>query len=116
MIITDEKVQSALAFLHERAEEYGKARAAHEWAEKNEKTVLARLMSLSDAKTVSAKDTEARCHTDYLSAVEHTRLLAETVYTLRAKREAASAIVEAWRTEQSNERAHVRTSQMRKSS
>jgi hypothetical protein len=116
MIITDEKVQSALAFLHERAEEYGKARAAHEWAEKNEKTVLARLMSLSDAKTVSAKDTEARCHTDYLSAVEHTRLLAETVYTLRAKREAASAIVEAWRTEQSNERAHVRTSQMRKAS
>ena len=60
MIITEQKIESALAFMYDRAEEYGKARAAHEWAEKNEKVVLARLMSLSDAKTVSAKDTEAR--------------------------------------------------------
>lgn len=108
-MVTDQKVQAALAFLHEKAEEYGQARASHEWSEKNEKTVLASLMSQSDAKTVSAREAEARCHTDYLSAVEQTRILAETVYTLRAKREAASAIIEAWRTEQSNERAHLRT-------
>jgi len=37
-------------------------------------------------------------------------------YSNRAKREAASAIVETWRTEQSNERAHVRTSTVRRAS
>ena len=109
MIVTDQRVTAALAYLQEGASVYAKARAAHDYSEKREKTVLAQLCrQCTEERSMAAKEAWARCHPDYAAALGQTQACAEAAYEARAKREAAAAIVEAWRTEQSNERAHAR--------
>ena len=113
-MITDQKLKSALAVLTDHEGDYSRIRASHDYLQKMEKIVLSDLISKSNEKTQSAKEHWARCQPQYRHALEQTREVAELDFKNRARREAAAAIVETWRTEQSNMRAHVGTDNVRK--
>lgn len=108
-MITDQEVKYALSILQDPKRAGAKARASHEFLTKQEKIVKARLMQQSNEKSAAAKEIYALAHPDYEAACEHTKELAEIDYIERERRAAASATIEMWRTEQSNERAHVKT-------
>ena len=107
-MIPEQKVKEALKVLTDHDGEYSQTRAAHDFGLKMEKIVLAEQMLESDAKSIAAREAEAKMSSAYRQAIEQTKEIAELDYKNRAKREAAAAIIEVWRTEQSNERAHVR--------
>ena len=108
-MITEQKLIEALKILTDPDSDYAKTRAAHEFTSKMEKVVLSDLISGSDLSSATAKEKWAYCQPEYRQAIEQTRQIAELDYKHRAKREAAMAILETWRTEQSNERAHTKT-------
>ena len=109
-MITEQKMMQALAILTDPDSDYAKARAAHEFAVKMEKVLLSQIADRSEEKSMAAKENWARYQPEYQQALEQTKEIAEMDYRNRARREAAMAIVETWRTEQSNERAHTRVS------
>ena len=53
----------------------------------------------------AAKETEAYASTAYGAALEQFKIVSERYYELQDEREAASAIIEGWRTQQSDLRA-----------
>lgn len=103
MFITDQQVQQAFDILHEPA--HAKARAAYEFAEKRLKVVLAKAQLAAEGKTVGERDANAQTSPDYEAALTKFRLIAETYHWERDRREAAKAVIDAWRTQQSDMRA-----------
>jgi len=101
--ITEEMVQHAFDILH-RAD-HAKARATFNYAEKRLKRALAMVMQDSAEKSSAAKETEAYASTAYGTALEQFKIVSERYYELQDEREAASAIIEGWRTQQSDLRA-----------
>lgn len=101
--ISDEEVQTAFAVLHDN--EHAKRRAAYEYAERRLKSVLAEQQKASEEKTVGGRETDALTTAVYSDALKAFRLIAESYYAARDKREAAAAVIEAWRTQQSDRRA-----------
>ncbi|WP_416877934.1 hypothetical protein [Litorimonas sp.] len=112
-MITEQKLVEALRILADPDGTYANTRAGHEFSQKMEKIVLANLVANSPEKSAAASEKWAMRQPEYTEAIEQTRECAELDYRIRAKREAAMIIVETWRTEQSNERAHTRTSNVR---
>ena len=106
-MITEQQVQWAMDILIDRESQAAKARAAHEHTSDMDKVVLAQLMFVAPAemKTAGAREGWARMHPEYRAHLEQKRTLAEMDYKARDRRSAASAIIEAWRTECSNARA-----------
>lgn len=106
-MITEQQVQWAMDVLIDRESQAAKARAAHEHTSDMDKVVLAQLMfeAPAEIKTVGVRESWARMHPDYRAHLEQKRTLAEMDYKARDRRSAASAIIEAWRTECSNARA-----------
>ena len=109
-MITDQEIRHALEVLKSPDRLGAKARAGHEFLTKQEKVVKARLATSCNEKSAAAKEIYALAHPDYEKALMATREIAELDYCERERRDAAKAIIETWRTEQSNERAHARTS------
>jgi hypothetical protein len=105
-MITEQQVQWAMDILIDRESQAAKARAAHEHMSDLDKVVLAKLTNDApdDMKSAAARETWARAHPQYEAHLEQKRVLAEMDYKARDRRSAASAIIEAWRTEQSNAR------------
>lgn len=108
MMIPDRKVEHALNILTDAQHEAAKARAAAEHMEDLTKTVLAKLMMESEEKSAAAKEMEARADPRYQAHLEQLKMCKEIDYTWRDRRSAAAAIIEMWRTEQSNIRAAER--------
>ena len=103
MRISEQQVQLAFDTLQGMA--HAKARAAYEYSEKRLKRVLAIEAHQSNAKTVSERDNEALRSSAYENALEDFRLIASAYYEARDQREASVAIIDAWRTQQSDQRA-----------
>lgn len=105
-MITEQQVQWAMDILIDRESNAAKARAAHEHMNDLDKVVLAKLTNDApdDLKSAAARETWARAHPQYVAHLEQKKVLAEMDYKARDRRSAASAIIEAWRTEQSNAR------------
>lgn len=101
--ISDEEVQAAFNIL--QANKHAKARAAHEYAEKRLKVVLAKASLAANGKTVGEREATALGSPEYDHALREFRLIADAYHTARDQREAASAVIEAWRTQQSDRRA-----------
>ena len=59
----------------------------------------------ANGKTVGERQATALTSPEYESALTEWRLLAENYYRERDKREAAVAVIDAWRTQQSDMRA-----------
>jgi hypothetical protein len=104
-MISETQLEWAMEILIDRNNDAAKARAAHEHMSDLDKTVLAKLMAQSGQNSAAAKEAWARAHPDYETHLKAKKELAELDYSKRDRRSAASAILEAWRTEQSNARA-----------
>lgn len=100
--ISDDHVEHALKIL--QSQDGSKARAAHDYLSEMRKVVLARLRGDCNEKTAAAKDDFAHAHPDYAEHLEQLRHAAEEDYKHRDRRAAAQAVIDAWRTEQSNAR------------
>lgn len=101
--ISDEQVQSAFDVLH--SNEHAKARAAYEYSEKRLKAVLANLVSQSSGKTVSEREGEALRSDEYTETLKTFHGVCRVYYEARDRREAAMAVIEAYRTQRSDMRA-----------
>lgn len=103
MFISDREIQEAFDVLHSQA--HAKARAAYEYAEKRLKVALAKAQLAAEGKTVGERDANAQVSEAYQAALKAFHLIAETYYSERDRRDAASAVLDAWRTQQSDARA-----------
>lgn len=103
-IVTDEDVDRALAFLRDSAIEVGHVRATLIKAEHMVKHIEALMMLASDKKSVEARKADAKTTTKWLEAVEAEAAAAGEWEKMRALREAATAKIEAWRSESANYR------------
>lgn len=109
-MITEAQVQWAMDILIDRESQAAKARAAHEHMGDLDKVVLAKLThdAPDDLKSSAAREAWARAHPNYSAHLEQKKVLAEMDYKQRDRRSAASAIIDAWRTEQSSARMAAR--------
>ena len=103
-IVTDEDVDRALAWLRDSAIEIGKAREnaikADRYVDHLEALLILGSKESSDAK----RRADARGSEKWLDATAEAAHWAGELEKLRALREAASAKIEAWRSEQANYR------------
>lgn len=104
--ITDDQVQAAFNVLE--ANRHAKARAAYEYFERNLKVVLARAALAANGKTVGEREATALSSPEYEHALREFRLIADAYHTSRDEREAAVAVIDAWRTQQSDRRSMAR--------
>jgi hypothetical protein len=103
MFISDREVQAAFDVLHDQG--HAKARAAYEFAEKRLKVVLAKAQLAAEGKTVGERDANAQTSAEYEAALLKFRQIAECYYLERDRRDAANAVIDAWRTQQSDLRS-----------
>ena len=103
MFINDQQIQAAFDVLH--AQSHAKARAAYDYAEKRLKVVFAKARQEANGKTVGDRDDSAQTSESYQAALKSFHLIAENYYSERDRRDAASAVIDAWRTQQSDMRA-----------
>ena len=103
MFINEVQIESAFDALHDQA--HAKARAAYEYAEKRIKVALAAAYKAADGKTVGEREANAQTSEPYGAALKSFHLIAENYYLQRDRRDAASAVIDAWRTQQSDQRA-----------
>lgn len=101
--IPDSHVQHAFDVL--KSGDHAAARAAYEFADKQLKVVLAKAAGASNATSVAQRENEALRSMEYERALGQFSAVAETYYKARDRREAAVAIIDAWRTQQSDMRA-----------
>lgn len=103
-IVTDEDVDSALAFLRDSAIKVGAAREDLVNAGHMVKHVEALLYMGSLEKNVEARKADVRCSEKWLQATADEARAAGEYEKLKALREAAAAKIEAWRSESANYR------------
>lgn len=104
-IVPDSKVDGSLAFLRDSAADLKKATKEALLAERWVKHVEALLSKASDATSDSKRLADARTSQQWLDAIEDEAEKVGELAKLKALREAASANIEAWRSEQANYRA-----------
>ena len=98
------QAQKALEYLHKEAGKHAQDRANADYMDAWVKAEKARLKGLVIGASNAAAEDEALRHPKYLEALEAKREADTAHYTNMFKREAAGAIIEAWRTVCSNER------------
>lgn len=104
-MITDDEIELAVAYLRDSARAAAQARAERIYVEAFSKVLKAQLMTEHAELPVNAQEREAYSHEKYGA---HLQALREAVLqdeNFRFLREAASAKIEAWRTQQANHRA-----------
>lgn len=108
MAISEKQLDAALEYLRESVDIASKARSDMVVTEEWKKTTKARLM-LQAAKegstSVAGQEVVALAHPDYKQAVEAHGAAVQLFTFHSMKRETASAWIEAWRTQSSNQRA-----------
>lgn len=103
-MISDRRVQAAFEYLNESAALIAEARYAKARTENMTKIVRSEIFLRSDGPTVAAKEAESFAAQEYKDAIEAEAAAAREFEFLRAKREAALALLEAWRTQSANTR------------
>lgn len=103
-LVSDDDMESALSWLRDSAKSVGEARARAIKAGHMVKHIEA-LMYLASLKTTSeAKKADSRTSQRWLEAINEEADAVGELEKLKALREAASARIEAWRSEQANYR------------
>lgn len=105
-IVPDDSVQKALDFLFESAKDIGEARRQQIFSEKRRAHVEALEMKKHNHLPVSAQSREARASQAYLDCIEEEARAAGEFEVMKARREAASATLEIYRTESANYRGN----------
>ena len=103
-MISEEKVQKAVDFLRDTAESCAKARAERLYLDEFTRSLRAEIMSEHLAEPVNAQERYALSdirYKNHLAALKHAIYVDERGRFLR---QAAEVTIEAWRTEQANNR------------
>lgn len=101
--IPDSHVEHAFEVL--KSQDHATTRAAYEFAERQLKVTLAKAQLQANGKTVGEREAAALVSGEYNRALNDFKLIASAYYRERDRREAAVAVIEAWRTQQSDLRA-----------
>ena len=101
--IPETHVQHAFDLL--KSGDHATARAAYEFAEKQLKVTLAKAELQAAGKTVGERAAIALTSPEYERALTAFQHIAASYYRERDRREAAVAVIDAWRTQQSDMRA-----------
>ena len=104
-MISDAEVERALSYLRDEAERDAQARADALYLAEWVKTERSRLVTEQPGMSNAAALAVAESHPDYLRALNAYKTAVTEDFRRRFLREAASARIEAWRTQSSNERA-----------
>jgi hypothetical protein len=104
-VITDEQVESALTYLRDSAKEASVAKAQSKTLEKYLGVVEAQQKLNAVGRSNAAAQDEARASPEYKQALEAWEEAVRRDCEFTMLREAASARIEAWRTQSSNLRA-----------
>lgn len=104
-LITDKMVHAAFDWLDDHAGPAAAAKAERIRAEHGVKRVKARLYLEAPGNNIAERDAWAMNHADYGAAVDREAEAVRNDEFFRAERGKCEAIIEAWRTEQSNFRA-----------
>jgi hypothetical protein len=106
-VITDKDVDDALHYLQDNADKAAKARAERLYLEEYRKSLKAQLQKEHVGDSIGAQEREAYDDPRYR---DHLTAMRDAVFKderERFLREAKLALIEAWRTQCSNERAKV---------
>ena len=101
--ITDDQAQAAFDVLD--SGDHAKCRAAFEYADKRLKVVLAKASLKAEGKTVGERADRAQISDEYNAALATWNILNEAYHEARDRREAAAAVIDAWRTQAADRRA-----------
>jgi len=99
--------EKALHYLRDEAAKHGQDRANADYMESWVKAEKARLKGLMMGVSNAQAEDEALRHPKFLEALEAKKEADAIHYTNMFKREAADAVIRAWQTVSSNERANV---------
>ncbi len=103
-IVTDEDMDRALSFLRDSAIQIGAAREAMIKAQRMVEHTEALLTLASKQSSDQKRKADARTNPRWLEATTQEAVAAGEFEKMKALREAASAKIEAWRSEQANYR------------
>ena len=98
-------IEKAVDWLRDNAVTAAKARAERIYMESYVKTALALEAEKVEASSAAQRESTARTRPTYLAALQALREAVEADETHRFLRDAASAKIEAWRTQESTRRA-----------
>jgi len=103
--ISDFMMEEALTFLATHSALGAEARSDRFKAEHARKRIRANLILNSNEKTSAMKEAWAEQHELYIEAIDNEAEAIRNDEYYRAERNRADAIIEAWRSEQANQRA-----------
>ena len=104
-IVTEDRVQKALDFLADSAGALGAARERAKLAENKIKHVEALMFKASDATSNDRRQADARTSEAYVAAINEDAEATGELAKLYALREAAAALIEAWRSQEATWRS-----------
>ena len=104
-MITEEQVEGAIDWLRKNAKAAAKARAERIYMEEFRKTIKANGMKLHLDKPIGAQEREAYSSTEYQMHLKAMQEAIERDEYARWMMVAEQARIEAWRTQQANQRA-----------
>jgi len=107
-MIQFDDIEKAVDWLRDNATSAAKARAERVYMESYVKTALAFEAEKVEASSAAQRESTARTRPGYLSALQALKEAVEADETHRFLRDAASAKIEAWRTQESTRRAEGR--------
>ncbi len=104
-MITDAEVEKALDYLRDSAEPCAKWRSEKVYLTEFRKVKKAELMKASNAQHANEREQHAYAHPEYLEILGALKTAVFNEARDGFLRDAAEAKIEAWRTQQSNQRA-----------
>lgn len=107
-LVSETLLEAAFSYYHEQGEAAAQAKADLILAEHRRRKTRSRLILESTEKTMGMREAEADCHPDFDEACVVEAKCAERVEWHRHQRARADAIIEAWRSEQANNRGLMR--------
>ena len=104
-MITDDQVEAALDYLRDTATKAAQARANRAYVEEYRKVIKGQIMREYPTDAIGTQEAKAYADPRYKQHLEAIKEAVEADERYRFLREGASARIEAWRTQCSNERA-----------
>lgn len=104
-IVSEDRVQKALDYLADSAGKLGAARERAKLAEHKIKHVEALMFKASNETSNDKRQADARTSEQYVKAIQEDAEAAGEMANLYALREAAAALIEAWRSQEATWRS-----------
>lgn len=104
-IVDEEQVHAAMEYLRSSATAMGEAKGEAVKADKMLSHIEALCIKFSDEKSAAARQSDARASQKYVDQIEKIAAATSELRRMESLREAASAVIDVWRSEQATHRA-----------